>query len=432
MVFRTDVDSRIAAQNSEQIATQRTVLAQGFESEIEAIKALSRDVERQRIAEAAGLGPSGRYGRGPAVRTIELRLEELRQETEERRRAREQALAEYDRLTPREADQRYGLGLSGNGLRARGVVLDEILEEDSHRHAETAIRAFLAFLFLALVILKLFQPRSVEIYFSEQLQSLYDRYLAGAFDGLLPDLERSSGPLPMDALCFEAWCLSTYGTQRIDESEQHSRARRAARHEERIASLRRVAQDTSNELEPLRQRRRKRNTRIGELGVELERLTREVEEGHRRLERQCRRLAAIEDTLRNGELNDNAFQSAARIRQEIVEASDELARSLRSLQSEEARLARERESLISQQSDLEQELAGGQSLLHEIESRIRSARQDWIDREAPELAGAREPNASDGARGLAQNGPIGPVALERDSRLSMQPRPRQTGMDHRE
>jgi hypothetical protein len=78
------------------------------------------------------------------------------------------------------------------------------------RLTERAGQAFLGFLFVALVLLKLFEPRSVKVYFSEWLQDLYRQYQGGLFDPHLDFAERSIGSAPMTPLRFEDWCLNTY------------------------------------------------------------------------------------------------------------------------------------------------------------------------------------------------------------------------------
>lgn len=60
------------------------------------------------------------------------------------------------------------------------------------------------------MLLKLFEPRSVSVYFSERLQGLYRQYLGGLFDPHLDPAERSVGSAPMTPLRFEDWCLNTY------------------------------------------------------------------------------------------------------------------------------------------------------------------------------------------------------------------------------
>ena len=76
-----------------------------------------------------------------------------------------------------------------------GLTFELRLEDGmrpEHRQTELAIKAFLAFIFAGLLLLKLFEPYSVRLYYSEVLQQEYTRYRAGAFDDVLPPSEQSA------------------------------------------------------------------------------------------------------------------------------------------------------------------------------------------------------------------------------------------------
>jgi hypothetical protein len=63
-----------------------------------------------------------------------------------------------------------------------------------YQNTEIAVKAFLAFVFFGLLLLKLFEPTSIRLYMSEVLQQEYLRYLAGTFDEVLPDSEQRQPP----------------------------------------------------------------------------------------------------------------------------------------------------------------------------------------------------------------------------------------------
>jgi DNA repair exonuclease SbcCD ATPase subunit len=71
-------------------------------------------------------------------------------------------------------------------------ALDELRSRPENRAVELAVRMFLGFLFGGLLVLKLFEPSSVRLYFSEVLQQEYQRYLLGVFDSRLPTTEMST------------------------------------------------------------------------------------------------------------------------------------------------------------------------------------------------------------------------------------------------
>ena len=92
------------------------------------------------------------------------------------------------------------------------------MKNPEYRTAKTAITAFLAFIFAALVLLKLFQPRSVRIYYNEKLQDLHREYLAGHLNKWIGAPEQSeNGRSQMSPLRFEDWCVNTYSVVRNED-----------------------------------------------------------------------------------------------------------------------------------------------------------------------------------------------------------------------
>jgi hypothetical protein len=71
------------------------------------------------------------------------------------------------------------------------LVLDGSAQQTAYEQTKLSVTAFLAFLFAAMVLHKLFEPSAVRLYLSELLQQEYTRYLEGAFDEYLPTAERA-------------------------------------------------------------------------------------------------------------------------------------------------------------------------------------------------------------------------------------------------
>jgi hypothetical protein len=160
-------------------------------------------------AEVAGAGQSRKYGDGVAARQLRTTIAAIEAERAALTAEQTRLAAEFDALSDDTMAERYKLALPGDSFQERARALATIKDE-SYRLTERAVQAFLAFLFFALLLLKLFEPRSVRVYFSERLQGLYRQYLGGLFDPHLDSAERSAGTAPMTALRFEDWCLHTY------------------------------------------------------------------------------------------------------------------------------------------------------------------------------------------------------------------------------
>ena len=74
--------------------------------------------------------------------------------------------------------------------------------------------ALLALLFSMMVLLKIYQPRSVSIYLNDHLQEQSDKYFAGGFRDLpatiLDPNDHHDGLSPMGAQRFDIWYYGSY------------------------------------------------------------------------------------------------------------------------------------------------------------------------------------------------------------------------------
>jgi hypothetical protein len=209
LMFNDDIERALA---DERVA-KRAEARQGLLAPLEArMAALETQLDERRAAldaEVAGISGSGRYGDGAAARQIRSSVVAIDTERTVLAEEHGRLALEFDALSDEDMAARYNVALPGDSFQERARALAAI-KNDSYRLTERAVQAFLGFLFVALVLLKLFEPRSVKVYFSERLQGLYRQYQGGLFDPHLDPAERSIGSAPMTPLRFEDWCLNTY------------------------------------------------------------------------------------------------------------------------------------------------------------------------------------------------------------------------------
>ena len=160
LFFARDIDANIQQRNEQRVAAKRNGLAVQLWRR-------QRDLER----EIAGTGASGRYGRGPTAAAIQREIDTLENE-----------IRTFDAATPEVLASRYGIDLVRQGPETRARVIADLEKSPAFRSTQLTIKAFLLFMFLGLVALKLFQPESVRIYFSARLQAAYARLKQGIFD----------------------------------------------------------------------------------------------------------------------------------------------------------------------------------------------------------------------------------------------------------
>jgi hypothetical protein len=209
LMFDDDIERALAAERLELRGNTRQSQLEPLDQRAAALQTQLDQRRAALDAEVAGAGASGKYGDGVAARQIRATIATLEAERAQVTSERTRLASEFDALTDEEMAVRYNVALPGDSFQERARLLGEI-KNDSYRLTERAVQAFLAFLFVAMVLLKLFEPRSVKVYFSERLQGLHRQYAGGLFDPQLDPAERSIGTAPMTPLRFEDWCLNSY------------------------------------------------------------------------------------------------------------------------------------------------------------------------------------------------------------------------------
>lgn len=204
VVFYKDIQRYIDAEATSNIEKARREIIVSRDA---AIAAKSDEIASRRAAlerEVAGAGVSRRYGYGPAAETIASELKKQEGEHLQLVAEKRSAIERFDELAKDWRVNRetlaavYAVSLPQASILENSRALDALRQRPEYQSTEFAIKAFLAFIFFGLLLLKLFEPTSIRLYLSEVLQQEYIRYLAGSFDDMLPDTERSRvKPSPM-------------------------------------------------------------------------------------------------------------------------------------------------------------------------------------------------------------------------------------------
>jgi len=267
LVFHKDISRFVGNEATQAIDQGRKNLSAKFDA---AIAGKDAEIVAKRAAferEVSGKGLSGRYGLGAAAQSIRTDTETLRSERDTLFQEEQAALGKYDRLARDWEANRAVLGASYNvelpqtSILTNRRALDELRKRPENRSVEWAIKAFLAFIFGALLLLKLFEPSSIRLYLSEVLQQEYDRYLAGTFDAILPPTERSTNrtyvmsPQRLYDFLLKQWAPA----RRIEEGQTDAKARRmVASHD--IQLLKELRDQISREVLDLRTNRERART----------------------------------------------------------------------------------------------------------------------------------------------------------------------------
>jgi hypothetical protein len=394
LVFRRDVVESIRSRNGTSIASARTALAARFDDQLRPLDSALNATQSEGILEAAGQGLSGRYGRGAAVIAMEQRAADLQRRISAISMDRDSTLFAFDRAPPSVLSTRFGVPLLDDGLRSRSEVISVLMENPDYSGTQIALGVFLSFLFLGLVILKLFQPRSVGIYFSEQLQSLYTDYTQGKFDDHLDPHVRARSGAPMTPQRFEDWCLVSYRNVR-DEDERRRRTEQAIQTHER--KMRTWVDDLRLQEDLLDERRKRYETissEVIDIESRLQSLNLQAETERRELDRSNKTLSAIGQHIATGTVDDvrsveRGFAAQAKVQAVI----DELEESLRVRDAQIGELELRIPIRREEASHLREDIADLDRVVRDLYTRLakeRSSYHDWLGAQ-PTLRGQPTP-----------------------------------------
>lgn len=223
MVFDADIRKEIAAEsaavlNSARVRIEEKVVVEREKGLAESASVAERLAAKQadRSREVAGRGQSKRFGEGPVAKSIQQEIDTMTARLELLSRQLGQMdheLREFDQAVEErnyeKLSERWLVLLPENSIVKRGEVLKRIVATPTYTDADLAIKSFLGFLLGALVLMKVSQPHSIRIYYSEALQSEWKRYLAGTIDPWLSHADRSTRkPVAMTAFRFEDLMLN--------------------------------------------------------------------------------------------------------------------------------------------------------------------------------------------------------------------------------
>lgn len=302
IVFMQDIDNEMERRNVARVDAMSDSLLAAKDQEVAALDTLILEKEGELIVETAGRGASGNYGFGPVTQAMERNIQRLKDERTAKLDEKEELSESFKTLTTEEFADQYNVDLVDNGVQARAFILNSLTENPEYRAAKNAVTAFLAFIFAALVLLKLFQPRSVRIYYNEKLQDLFQEYLRGNLNKWISKEEQyqGDGVARMSPLRFEDWSINTYGVVRSEDIKRRESSKLYNTFKLKIEQLESEKLEIQKMMEPIEQDYERHVEELNDIMVEVLQTENAVEQNERDGMEIQRQLDGIDQDLKKG------------------------------------------------------------------------------------------------------------------------------------
>ncbi|MCZ6621461.1 MAG: hypothetical protein O7C72_06135, partial [Deltaproteobacteria bacterium] len=224
LLLSEDIEEVLNRQRGEIRVQLLTDVAREHSPKLDKLNELLHALRRNLTGELAGRGQSGLYGDGPVAKAIRDQINIYELKAKKVQQQMEQEIELIETSGAQELATRYGVAPLQNTFGNRRQIQHSLLkasDNQQYKTLELLARIFLTFIFIALVGLKVFQPRSVGIYLDEHLQDMYLRYLSGGLDHSIEEIEYADGVSPMTPYRFQDW---VYGTYLVEENDDQRRS----------------------------------------------------------------------------------------------------------------------------------------------------------------------------------------------------------------
>lgn len=252
-IFNKDIQNELRNENKARVEQKRRELLDPFEARISALRSAITKMDQELKEEVQGRSPTRQIGCGDVCKVLQNQLGTLTRELGDKEEQAAEIEQMFEHSSMSELQSRFGIVLLGDGIETRGQILEKIRHNNyTFWTTEWTIRGLLTVLFIGLLLLKLFQPPSVGIYYCSVLQGLYAEYLAGHLNRWLhPDdyPDHPSGGMKPHA--FAEWAIKVYGPRKaFDEFKLKKKALEAS-YEAVMEILERQLSKLGSELQTL-------------------------------------------------------------------------------------------------------------------------------------------------------------------------------------
>lgn len=223
LLLSQDIEEALDRQRGEIRVKLITNVTRLYGLKLDKLNKFLHDLRINLTEEIAGRGQSGRFGDGPVAKAIRGQINIYEREAKKVQQQIEQEIEFIKTSEAKTLANRYGVAALENTFGNRRQTQRSLLKSSDNQQYKTLellARVFLSFLFIGLVGLKFFQPRSVGMYLNEHLQDMYLRYVSGGLDDSIEEIEHADGASPMTPYRFQDWVYTTYLVEENDDQRR--------------------------------------------------------------------------------------------------------------------------------------------------------------------------------------------------------------------
>jgi hypothetical protein len=363
-----DIDNEISNINSRKINSIIDSVQGEFNEKIKGKEKLIEERNKDLINEIGGTkgqGYSGKYGDKSVAKAIRTHMKELGIQKDILKKESLDKTNEIMKTPLKELTRLYGIEFVDKTVKSIDEISSNLEKNQNGNQLEKLSRAYVVILFVALLIMKMFSPRSITIYFNEELQDLYTHYLNGQIhENYLVDLQTIMKDVKSKMVTpytFEDYWISYVKKRKrdLDLIKHDSRLKKLA---DQIVKLNSQIIEVKNELD-------NRQRDYNELHVQMTAVAFEYIEKNRRFQKLLNDKREMEAELNS--LNATNAEISAMDMIRVAEKRKNISITLSTLQDQLEPVIGEMEVIMKNKSEIEETLNKLRAKMVESEGEIQ-------------------------------------------------------------
>lgn len=229
-IFRSDIDKEMQLQYKQNIETAKNTIIGNFDDKIAQEEMYLKSLHDKLQKEIGGKRGSG-YGKGEVAKSIEQELNvfqsnlnALKVERQNSENTLNTAIKNNDVQTLKT----FGIEAVKDSPIFRQQAIDKFSQDPAFLKRKHTIEGFLTMLGIILIAMKILQPKTLKLYYSERLQEMWINYQEGHYDDYLPNRDKSFNvtkrPMPQT---FEGIMIGYAKHKDFYEQEEREQKRKA-------------------------------------------------------------------------------------------------------------------------------------------------------------------------------------------------------------